>query len=205
MAVVTVEDTIAPEVICQNITVALSSSGVANITAAMIDGGSTDNCAVETASIDTTSFDCSNVGLNIVTLTVTDSSGNTNSCTAEVLVEDTLAPTAICQNITVELGTDGTATISSADIDNGSSDNCGEVTYELTPTTFDCSNIGSNIVNLLVFDSNGLASECFATVTVVDTAAPTAICQDITISLDWIITATITPADIDGGSIDNCT
>ena len=84
VAVVTVEDTIAPEVICQNITVALNSSGVANITAAMIDGGSTDNCAVETASIDTTSFDCSNVGLNIVTLTVTDSSGNTNSCTAEV-------------------------------------------------------------------------------------------------------------------------
>ena len=109
------------------------------------------------------------------------------------------------QNITVELGIDGTATISSADINNGSSDNCGEVTYELTPTTFDCSNIGSNIVNLLVFDSNGLASECFATVTVLDSAAPTAICQDITISLDLDYTATITPADIDGGSIDNCT
>ncbi len=31
---------------------------------------------VETVSIDTTSFDCSNVGLNIVTLTVTDGSGN---------------------------------------------------------------------------------------------------------------------------------
>ena len=204
VAVVTVEDTIAPEVICQNITVALNSSGVANITAAMIDGGSTDNCVVETVSIDTTSFDCSNVGLNIVTLTVTDGSGNTNFCTAEVLVEDTLPPTAICQNITVELGTDGTATISSADIDNGSSDNCGEVTYELTPTTFDCSNIGSNIVNLLVFDSNGLASECFATVTVVDTAAPIVLCQDITIALDEDYQAIITAADLDAGSTDNC-
>jgi subtilisin-like proprotein convertase family protein len=205
IAIVTVEDMIAPEVICQNITVALGSSGVANITAAMIDGGSTDNCAVETASIDTTSFDCSNVGLNIVTLTVTDSSGNTSSCSTEVLVQDTLAPVAICQDITLELGPDGTATISSADIDNGSSDNCGEVTYEVSTTTFDCSNIGSNIVNLLVFDSNGLASECFATVTVLDSVAPTAICQDITISLDLDYTATITPADIDGGSIDNCT
>ena len=170
----------------------------------MIDGGSTDNCVVETVSIDTTSFDCSNVGLNIVTLTVTDSSGNTNFCTAEVLVEDTLPPTAICQNITVELGTDGTATISSADIDNGSSDNCGEVTYELTPTTFDCSNIGSNIVNLLVFDSNGLASECFATVTVVDTASPIVLCQDITIALDEDYQAIITAADLDAGSTDNC-
>ena len=205
VAIVTVEDTIAPEVICQNITVDLGSSGVANITAAMVDAGSADACGIETASIDTTSFNCSNVGLNIVTLTVTDSSGNTNSCTAEVLVQDTLAPTAICQDITIELGPDGTATISSADIDNGSLDNCGEVTYEVNTTTFDCSDIGSNIVNLLVFDSNGLASECFATVTVLDSATPTAICQDITISLDLDYTATITPADIDGGSIDNCT
>ena len=205
VAIVTVEDTIAPEVICQNITVDLGSTGVANITAAMVDAGSADACGIETASIDTTSFNCSNVGLNIVTLTVTDSSGNTNSCTAEVLVQDTLAPTAICQDITIELGPDGTATISSADIDNGSSDNCGEVTYEVSTTTFDCSDIGSNIVNLLVFDSNGLASECFATVTVLDSATPTAICQDITISLDLDYTATITPADIDGGSIDNCT
>jgi len=205
VAIVTVEDTIAPEVICQNITVDLGSTGVANITAAMVDAGSADACGIETASIDTTSFNCSNVGLNIVTLTVIDSSGNTNSCTAEVLVQDTLAPTAICQDITIELGPDGTATISSADIDNGSSDNCGEVTYEVSTTTFDCSDIGSNIVNLLVFDSNGLASECFATVTVLDSATPTAICQDITISLDLDYTATITTADIDGGSIDNCT
>ena len=205
VAIVTVEDTIAPEVICQNITVALGSSGAANITTDMIDAGSSDACGIETYTIDTTSFDCSSIGLNIVTLTVIDSSGNTNSCTAEVLVQDTLAPTAICQDITIELGPDGTATISSADIDNGSSDNCGEVTYELNPSTFDCSDIGSNIVNLLVFDSNGLASECFATVTVLDTAAPIVVCQDITIALDEEYQAIITAADIDAGSTDNCT
>ena len=205
VAIVTVEDTIAPEVICQNITVALGSSGVANITTDMIDAGSSDACGIETYTIDTTSFDCSSIGLNIVTLTVIDSSGNTNSCTAEVLVQDTLAPTAICQDINIELGPDGTATISSADIDNGSSDNCGEVTYEVNPSTFDCSDIGSNIVNLLVFDSNGLASECFATVTVLDTAAPIVVCQDITIALDEEYQAIITAADIDAGSTDNCT
>ena len=120
-------------------------------------------------------------------------------------MQDTLAPTAICQDITIELGPDGTATISSADIDNGSSDNCGEVTYEVSTTTFDCSDIGSNIVNLLVFDSNGLASECFATVTVLDTAAPIVVCQDITIALDEEYQAIITAADIDAGSTDNCT
>ena len=173
VAIVTVEDMIAPEVVCQNITVALDSSGVANITAAMIDGGSSDMCGIETFAIDITSFDCSSIGMNLVILTVTDSSGNTNSCTAEVLVQDNLDPIANCQDITIELGDDGTASITSADINNGSSDNCGEVTYELNTTTFDCSNIGSNLVNLIVFDSNGLASECFATVTVLDNTSPT--------------------------------
>ena len=56
-----------------------------------------------------------------------------------------------------------------------------------------------------MFDSNGLASECFATVTVLDSAAPTAICQDITIALDEDYQAIITAADIDAGSTDNCT
>ena len=206
VALVTVEDVIAPEVICQNITVALNSSGVANITAAMIDGGSTDACGIVTLEIDVTTFDCTNIGTtNEVLFTVIDASGNTSSCTAEVTVEDTTEPLASCQDITVELGTDGSVTISSADIDNGSSDNCGGITFEITPTTFDCSNIGSNIVNLLVFDSNGLASECFATVTVVDNTAPIAICQNITISLDQEYVATITAADVDGGSSDNCT
>ncbi len=204
VAIVTVEDMIAPEVVCQNITVALDSSGIANITAAMIDGGSSDMCGIETFAIDITSFDCSSIGMNLVTLTVTDSSGNTNSCTAEVLVQDTLDPIASCQDITIELGDDGTASITSADINNGSSDNCGEVTYELNTTTFDCSNIGSNLVNLIVFDSNGLASECFATVTVLDNTSPTVVCQDITVALDLDYSATITPADIDAGSTDNC-
>jgi hypothetical protein len=42
-----------------------------------------------------------------------------------VTVEDTIPPVAICQDITVQLDATGNASITGADIDNGSNDNCG--------------------------------------------------------------------------------
>ncbi|QTN39577.1 hypothetical protein HZ996_10730 [Cryomorphaceae bacterium] len=40
-------------------------------------------------------------------------------------VEDNIDPTAICQDITIQLDASGNASISTSDIDNGSADNCG--------------------------------------------------------------------------------
>src|SRR5688500_19718806 len=40
--------------------------------------------------------------------------GNTSTCTALVTVEDNVAPTAICQNIAVQLGTNGMVTVTAA-------------------------------------------------------------------------------------------
>ncbi|MBK9420376.1 MAG: hypothetical protein IPN44_04900 [Flavobacteriales bacterium] len=38
-----------------------------------------------------------------MTLTVTDQSGNTSTCTATVTVQDNVAPVAICQPVTIQL------------------------------------------------------------------------------------------------------
>ena len=76
-------------------------------------------------SVSPNSFDCSNVGANTVTLTVTDVNGNVSTCTSTVTIEDNVAPVAVCQDITVSLGSGGSVTITAADIDNGSSDACG--------------------------------------------------------------------------------
>jgi hypothetical protein len=51
------------------------------------------------------------VGAQTVTLTVTDANGNTSTCDATVTIEDNIAPTAICQNITVQLDATGNVTI----------------------------------------------------------------------------------------------
>ena len=201
---VTVEDNVAPTAVCQNITVQLDANGNASITPADVDGGSSDACGIASTTIDVSTFDCSNVGANNVVLTVTDNNGNVSTCTAVVTVEDNVAPTAVCQNITVQLDANGNVSITPADVDGGSSDACGIASTTIDVSTFDCSNVGTNNVILTVTDNNGNVSTCTAVVTVEDNVAPTAVCQNITVQLDANGNASITPADVDGGSSDAC-
>lgn len=60
-------------------TVQLDANGAASITVADINNGSTDNCGIASVAIDQSSFSCADVGNNTITLTVTDSSGNTDT------------------------------------------------------------------------------------------------------------------------------
>ncbi len=203
-ATVTVEDNIAPDAICQDITVQLDATGNASIAAADVDGGSTDNCGIASLSVDQSSFTCADVGANTVTITVTDVNGNSSTCTATVTVEDNVAPTAVCQNITVQLDASGNASIAASDIDDGSTDNCGIASLSVDQSSFTCADVGTNTVTLTVTDVNGNTDTCTATVTVEDNIAPNAICQDITVQLDATGNFSIAAADVDGGSTDNC-
>ena len=201
----TVLDTLAPVAVCNSPTVFLNAIGVATITVADINNGSSDNCAISTMTISQSSFDCSHLGANTITLTVTDVSGNVSTCTSTVTVIDNIAPTAICQDITVYLDSTGNVTIDSTDTDNGSTDNCSIVTMSLSQTAFDCSHVGiANTVTVTVTDQSGNVSTCTSTVTVIDNVNPTAICQDATVYLDATGNITISATDVDGGSNDAC-
>ena len=201
---VTVQDTELPVAVCQDITIQLDALGAASITAADIDGGSSDNCGVASISASQTDFDCSDVGDNNITLTVTDVNGNTSTCVAVVTVEDVTAPVVACTDITVILDVNGTVTINGTDIDGGSSDACGIATYELDIDTFDCSNVGDNPVTLTVTDVNGNSASCTATVTVIDDIAPDLVCMDITLELDENGFASIVPEDVMANNTDAC-
>jgi len=201
---VVVSDDENPTAVCQDITVQLDAAGNATILATDVDGGSTDNCGIASSNVVPNAFTCADIGANIVTLTVTDTDGNTDNCTATVTVEDNIAPTAICQDIIVQLDGTGNVSILASDVDNGSSDACGIATLSVSPSTFTCADLGANTVTLTVTDNNGNVSTCTATVTVEDNVAPTAVCQDITVQLDATGTVTIAGADVDGGSTDNC-
>lgn len=203
-AVVTVDDNLSPVVITQNIIVELNENGEAFIEALDVDNGSTDNCAIESMELDIANFTCDNVGENTVILTVTDVNGNSAEATATVTVQDNLAPLVIAMDITVELDENGDASITADDVDNGSTDNCGIESKELDITGFNCENLGVNEVTLTVTDVNGNASFATSQVTVVDNLPPVVITQNILIQLDESGEATITPADIDNGSYDNC-
>ncbi len=89
----TVEDNVDPTAVCNNITIQLDADGNASITAAEIDGGSSDNCGIDDLSASTTSFDCDDEGPNTVTLSVTDVNGNPSTCDATVTVENNITPT----------------------------------------------------------------------------------------------------------------
>jgi hypothetical protein len=182
----------------------IDASGNASITAADINNGSNDACGIASLALDVTSFDCSDIGGNPVVLTVTDNNGNVSTCPATVTVEDNVAPVAICQSITVQLDASGNASITTADINNGSNDACGIASLSLDITSFDCSDVGANTVVLTVTDNNGNVSTCPATVTVEDNVAPVAICQSITVQLDASGNTSITAADINNGSNDAC-
>lgn len=203
-ALVTVEDNVNPVAITKNSTVQLDASGNATITANDVDNNSTDNCSIVSKSLDVSSFTCANIGANTVMLTVEDSSGNTNTTSAVVTVEDNVNPTVLTKNFTVELDASGTVNISTSDIENGSTDACGIASSSLDISSFDCNDLGTNTVALSVTDTNGNTGTNTAVVTVVDEINPVAITKNITVQLDASGNATITGNDIDDNSSDNC-
>src|SRR5690606_14394626 len=112
-----------------------------------------------------------------VTLSVTDSDGNTSTCDFTVTVLDNEAPMAVCQDITVDLDpVTGMAVITAADVDNGSTDNCGIASISLDVSSFDCSMTGANTVTLTVADNSGNSTTCTSSVTVQDVTAPEVFC-----------------------------
>ena len=219
-AVVTVVDSTDPDVVVEDITVALDENGEATITADDIDNGSSDGCtATENLiyAIDVSSFDCTNIGANNVVLSVTDEEGNEGQATAVVTIVDTTEPTVVTQDLTLTLdATTGLASITTADIENGSTDNCtanADLVFVLNQTDFDCTHLGANTVTLSATDEQGNTGSSTAVVTVVDTTDPTVAAQDITIELGGstgLVTISHDTADVNGitfdnGSSDNCT
>ncbi len=93
--VINVFDTIAPVVNTNDITVYLDSTGNITITTVQIDSNSQDNCGIASMALNQSLFTCANIGVNTVTLTVTDNNGNVDSSAALVTVLDTLTNVAI--------------------------------------------------------------------------------------------------------------
>ena len=203
-AVVTVEDNIAPEALCQDVTVQLDVDGIGSTTAELVDNGSTDACGIASLVLSQTDFDCSHVGTLAVVLTVTDNNNNVSTCDAVVTVEDNIAPEALCQDVNVQLDADGIGGTSAELVDNGSTDACGIASLVLSQTDFDCSHVGTVDVVLTVTDNNDNISTCDAVVTVEDNIAPEAICQDVTVELDENGVGFTSANLIDNGSNDAC-
>jgi uncharacterized repeat protein (TIGR01451 family) len=204
-AIVTVEDDSGPLCSTQDIEIILDGNGNYILEPEEIYTGSPCGGGDVTLEVDPNTFDCDDIGENTVTLTVTDQFGNQESCTAIVTVTDTIAPVCNVMDYTAYLDGNGQAVIGFSDLDDGSDDPCGFITLViLSNNSFNCADIGDNIVTVTLVDNSGNLSTCEATVTVVDTIAPVCVTEDIVVELDLNGNATITASQIDDGSFDEC-
>ncbi|GJM30710.1 MAG: hypothetical protein DHS20C17_33450 [Cyclobacteriaceae bacterium] len=206
-ATVIVVDNVSPTAQCQDQTVQLDNNGNGSVTGGEIDDDSSDACGIASLSLNVSSFTCANIGDNQVILTVLDIHGNANTCEATVFVEDNVAPTAICQDQTVQLDANGNTTTSINEINNGSNDACGLANLTLNKTSFICTDVGNQTVILTAMDNNGNSNTCEATIVVQDPIVPTANCNNLTINLPDQNTYNLSSAEIEAialGSNDNC-
>lgn len=178
---VTVLDTIKPVTRVRNITVYLNSQGVAVITPADVNNGSSDNCTRADSlrfTISRSTFGCSDLQIynpsagsrvNVI-LTTIDSSGNSHSATAIVTVRDTIKPTInnLPSNVTLNgVGPQCSATYMWTP--PTASDNCvlRSFTASLTPNPCYIFPQGVTTITYTAIDSSGNTRIASFTVTVV--------------------------------------
>ena len=204
-ATITVVDTTGPQALAiSSIYVWLDGSGNASISAASVDSSSYDNCSVDSMWLSDSLFDCTD-SVAYISLYVKDGSGNVSTANlTTVVVNDSISPTVISQNITAYLDASGEAIISASQLDGGSFDNCAVVSLWTWDTLFTCDSVGVRSVPLYASDAWGNTSIAFASVTVLDTLAPVILAQNLTVYLNNDGWATIDTSLINTGTFDNC-
>jgi hypothetical protein len=188
---------------CKNTQVDLDANGQASINTADINNGSVTSAGLKSVTVSPKDFTCSHIGIQQVTLTVTDTYDNISNCTADVTVSNPQLPAAICQGVVVQLDASGNGSTTALAIDNGSNHNCN-TDLSLSKSDFNCSDIGVSTVSLSATDSQGKVGTCTATVTVEDKIKPVISCQSTSLSLDANGLATLEIGDVDNGSYDVC-
>jgi HYR domain-containing protein/surface protein with Ig-like domain len=177
-ATVSIHDVTAPTVVTKNIDVNLDATGNATIVPADVDGGTSDACGPVSLSLDQSHFSCANAGPNIVTLTATDSSGNSATATATVLVHGASAPSITAPADLTDVATDpGQCSTAKTNLNLGTptlSESCGAATvHNDAPDSFPH---GTTTVTWTVTDASGNQATATQRVTVQDHEAPSITC-----------------------------
>ena len=144
------------------------------------------------------------LGPTQVTYTATDASGNSSTYTFFVQINDVQLPVAKCRPDTVFLNAMGVGQTNSDSIDNGSTDNCFFSLNLVGDSTYDCTNLGTNIITLKVTDGAGNMKTCNAQVTVLDKIKPVANCiPSYTLNLPPDGDTLLSAVNFNNGSTDN--
>jgi len=176
---VTVNDNLAPQITCiEDITISADAESCSTIVDFEVE--ITDNCNF-TVNYSHESGSEFPIGITEVTVTATDDSGNSNTCSFNVTVVDDAAPVLTCpEDIIVRLE-EGVST-AVVDFAAEATDNC-EFTLEYTHEPGSEFPLGTTNVVVTATDLAGNSSECNFDIIVLDENAPVVICpDDITVS-----------------------
>lgn len=109
-------------------------------------------------------------------VTVTDANGCQSNTSATITASDNVPPTVAVQNATVPLNASGVAVVTLSALAAQIADNCGVASSSISPNNFNCAQLGTHEVTVVVTDQSGLTATAVATVTVVDNIAPVVTC-----------------------------
>ena len=179
MSTMTVLDTISPVALCQDIEVYLDSVGSVTLSAGQIDNGSSDNCGFE-LSLSKGVFGAQELGANLITMTVSDASGNQSTCGSTVTVLDTIAPVVVCNESTFVLWENGEYVVDGTDKQTlwqapGTTVQapCQWDSISLGAVSFECVDVlnGGSTITVTVGDGQGNIATAVCPVEVVDLIA----------------------------------
>jgi len=109
---------------------------------------------------------------------VADACGNVDSLTQMITFIDTVAPTVVCQDVTVYIPIGGSTTVSASAYVASQSDNCSSVSIFYAPGSsgvVQCNDASASpkTIKVLVDDACGnVADTCISTLMILDTIAP---------------------------------
>ena len=160
---ITVTATTNTNVICKDsVTLELDENGVVTLDAASLFTSRPDDLQF---SVDQEVFTCEDLGENTVTLSYSNNDVQ-SSCEVMIIINDVSPPTINIKDINVALNEFGSITITPDMLNNGTSDNCKNLSYSLSKQTFGCKDLGANTVTFTATDASGNSSSTDASVTV---------------------------------------
>ncbi|GAA4279138.1 T9SS type A sorting domain-containing protein [Aquimarina mytili] len=188
------------------LTVTLDTTGNATVTPADFGLTATDNCSTPNLSLSQTDFDCTHIGNNTIQLTATDDQNNSTTIDVTVVIVESAPVITNDIFVNIELDETGNATITLADLNASATDDCGLQSLTLSPTDFDCSDVGPpNIITLTATDTNGNVSTASVVAFIDDPIDPVIECvAPFTLELDATGNAMITEDNILSSATDNC-